>query len=442
MKRSVAMAALLIMLASVISAVASAATILTLDEAINRAMTANHHIQSLQAGTEAMEGQAQAEKNRWLGELVFNGGVALHDQDTLIRPITQDMMLAGPATMPFDDQYAFWKFDYRVPIYGGGAVKGSRESARLSASASSMATDRAILGIRHQVLVTYVDILSLDAQLLAWQDQKKALDSLLSHIELGQEAGKYSRVDLLKTQVEQQAVAMKLQALKLGRDTIYASLMALLGEDPQAAVEYELVPVGDAGMDSSFPSAAALVDSALINRGDLMAMKDVAAAQRMNASVVKGSRLPQVSVGGNFSGAHGGTIDFDDTYWSVNATVSIPLFDMGRRKNLSHKANLTARGAELDVLDMQSRIRAEVTAAVSAVANAESNITTQTTTLDLASEINRLERLRYDSGRGDIDNLLKSQSGQSLAEAALAEARHDLLIALNNLQLTVEGECR
>ncbi len=444
MRRSVGTLFLVVLLAQVSLAadVTSNTKLLPLDEAIARAMAANPHIQSLEAGTKAQEGQAQSEKNRWLGELMLSGGVALHDQNTLIRPITQEMMLAGPATMPFDDQFAFWNLAYRVPLYGGGAVSGARESAQLSATASNLATRRAILGIRHQVLVTYVDILSLEAQMAAWQAQKEALDSLVGHIELGREAGKYSRVDLLKTKVEQQNVALRAQSLQLGRATRYAALLALLGEKQNTGGEYELVPVADLGSGLTMPEAADLVDSALANRGDLRALKKIAAAQRVNAGIVSGSRLPQVSIGGNFSGTHGGTIDFDDTYWSVNATVSVPLLDMGRRKNLSTKADMTARSAELNVLDLEGKIRAEVAAAMAAVATANSHITTQQTTLELATEVSHLEQLRYDSGRGDIDNLLKSKSGQSLAEASLAEARHNLLIALNSLQLTIEGECR
>ena len=230
--------------------------------------------------------------------------------------------------------------------------------------------------------------------------------------------------------------------LILARETRYATLMALLGETGNQGITYKLLPVDDALFDVVHRPAADLIESALINRGDLKAMEHRAAAQRMNANVVGGSRLPQVSIGGNFSGAHGGNIDFDDTFWSVNATVSLPLFDMGRRNNLTTKANLTARSAELEALNLAATIRAEVTAAVAAVANARSNITTQQTMLELATEVSRLENLRYDTGRGDIDNLLASKSGQSMAEALLADARHNLLITLNNLQLTIEGECR
>ncbi len=444
MKRSVVtiLLATLLIVGSLADNTQAETATLHLDEAIAMAMAQNHHIQSLQAGSDAQASQARSEKHRWLGEVMLNGGMALHDEGVLIRPITQDIMMAGPADMPFDDQYMYWNLAYRVPLYNGGATSGMRESTRLSASASRMSTQRAILGIRHQVLVTYVGILSLDAQLSAWHAQKEALDSLLGHIEMGQDAGRYSHVDVLKTKVELQNVSMKVQALELGRQTRYASLMALLGETRNTALTYELVPVEDVGIGFPIPETSSLITSALSQRGDLQALKTKAAAQRANASVIKGSRLPQVSVGGNFSGSHGGNIDFDETYWSVNATVSIPLLDMGRRKHLSTKAKMTARGAELDVLDLEDRIRAEVSAALASVVNARSNIATQQITLELATEVSRLEQLRYDSGRGDIDNLLKSKSGRSLAQASLAEARHNLMIALNSMQLTIEGECR
>ena len=415
---------------------------LTLDEAIDRAMAANPLVQARAAGTVAEESGAQAEKNRWLGELTVRGGVALHGDDTLLRPITQEIMESGPANMPFDERFAFWSLDYRLPIYSGGALSGVRESAQFTAAASRRNLRVISLGIRHEVLKTYVNLLSVDARIIAWQEELEALDSLVGHIELGREAGKYSRVDVLKTRVEQQNVVAKIQSLQMEQETGYAALMALLGTDGETSTRYELAPVDVAAADTLLPTIAALVDSALARRSDLHAMQDVAAARWADASVIGGSRLPQVSIGGRLSGSHGGTIDFDDTWWSVDATVSMPLLDMGRRKNLARKADQYARSADLYVQDLAGRIRAEVMAAMAVVTNSRNNIITQQTTLELAGEVGRLEQLRYDAGRGDIDNLLRSRSGQRVAEAALTESRHDLLIALNNLQLTIEGECR
>jgi len=300
----------------------------------------------------------------------------------------------------------------------------------------------AVKGIRHQVLKTYVGLLSTDARIAASHAELNALNSLAGHIQLGQEAGKYSRVDLLKTQVQQQSVKAMNETLQLERSTGYANLMALLGEENRSENQYELRPLNSSAAEHPGLMTEALVDSALTRRTDLKALRDLAAAQRFNASAIGGSRLPQISVGGNFSGTHGGTNDFDDTFWSVNATVSLPLLDMGRRKNLAKKADLTAQSAALQVVDMEGQIRAEVVAAEAAVVNSRNNIEIQQSTLDLATEISRLENLRYESGRGDIDNLLKSLASQRVAEAALTQARNNLLTAWNNLQLTIEGECR
>ncbi len=415
---------------------------LSLDDAIARAMVTNPRIQALEAGTLAQESQAQSEKNRWLGELMLSGGVALNGDDTLIRPISSEIMSAGVANMPFDDRYAFWSLAYRLPLFTGGTVSGSRDATRLTAVASRRVLGRSTLEIRHQVLKTYASLLSLDAEIEAWQAELAALDGLLRHIQMGREAGKYSRVDLLKTQVQQQSVLTKNQALRQERQTQYAILMALIGETSGENNRYDLLPLEITQEVADTLLAGALVDSALVHRSDLKALKDLAAAQRFNAGAVGGSRWPQVSLGGNFSGTHGGSIDFDDTFWSVNATVSLPLLDMGRRNGLTAKANQTARQAELNVVDLESRIRTEVIAARAAVVNSRNNWQTQLKTLELAEEISRLEQLRYDSGRGDIDNLLQSLAGKSTAEAAVTQSSHNLLIALNNLQLTIEGDCR
>ena len=418
------------------------AVFLSLDEALHMAMESSPRIQSLAAGNQAQLSQAQSEENRWLGELMLNGGVAMVGDDTLIRPINSELMSGGMATLPFDERYAFWSLAYRLPIYTGGSVSGSKDAARRVALASQGNMSHAVKGIRHQVLKTYVGLLSTDARIAASHAELNALNSLAGHIQLGQEAGKYSRVDLLKTQVQQQSVKAMNETLQLERSTGYANLMALLGEENRSENQYELRPLNSSAAEHPGLMTEALVDSALTRRTDLKALRDLAAAQRFNASAIGGSRLPQISVGGNFSGTHGGTNDFDDTFWSVNATVSLPLLDMGRRKNLAKKADLTAQSAALQVVDMEGQIRAEVVAAEAAVVNSRNNIEIQQSTLDLATEISRLENLRYESGRGDIDNLLKSLASQRVAEAALTQARNNLLTAWNNLQLTIEGECR
>ncbi len=413
---------------------------LTLAGALDRAMQNNPKVQATAVAARAQDRGARAEKDRGLGELRFDGGVIRNSEATLIRPITPEILSSGVPDMPFDDQFAFWSLSYRVPVLGWGTVSGARETARLSALSSHGGARRTMWEIRHRVLATFVGLLSLEARKNAMGLELTALDSLVGHIELGRLAGQYSRVDLLKARVDRQTTVVGLQKLSAASQGQYAELMALMGVSETSPEPYQLVPVRYAPADTVLPPLGDLIAKALLDRSDLQAARNAAAAKRAIARVTKGNRLPQISIGAKLSGVHAGTIDYDDSYWAVDALVSVPLFDMGRRKNQSRKATLTARSAELDADDLVGRIRSEVTSALAAVENARSSMTTQQTTLELASEVSRLERLRYDSGRGDIDNLLRSRAERLLAEASLIQARHDFLIALDNLHLTIEGD--
>ena len=415
---------------------------LTLEQAVSRAMAANPGLQAAQADARARDRAARAENGRRLGELQLSGGVVRNSDKTLIRPMTPELLAAGPPNMPFDESFAYWSLGYRVPLLGWGTIGGARDAARLAAAAGSAAARRAAREIRHRVVATYVGLLSLDARIDALNHELAALDTLVAHIELGWRAGQYSRVDLLKARVERQTTTTRLRELQAARQGRYADLMALLGEKDVTPGHYRLVPVQPAAADTALPPRDALIARALSRRSDLRAAARTAAARRAAARSAAGSRWPQLSVGGRLTGVRAGTIDYDDTYWSVDATISMPLLDMGRRKNLARKADLEARSAELGVAELAGRIRAEVTAALADVARARSEVAAQQTTLELAGEVSRLEQLRYDARRGDIDHLLRALAERRLAEAALIQARHDLVIALDNLQLAIGGDER
>ena len=419
----------------------TAATVpLTLAEALARAEAANPRLRAAALDARARQRAAQAEAGRRFGELRLDGGLVRNSDATLVRPMTPDLLAAGVPAMPFADNYAFWALDYRVPLVGWGTVSGAREAARLGARAGAATAARTAAEIRHRVLATFLGVLALDEQIAALRQELAALDTLAAHVDLGERIGRYSRIDLLKSRVERENAAARLADLTAARRARYADLMALLGEQDPGATSYSLVPVTPAPADTVPPPVPELVATALARRSDLRAARAAAAARRAAARAARGARLPQLSVGGRLTGVHAGTIDYDDTYWTVDARLSLPLFDMGRRRQQARKAELEARGADLGAVDLADRIRAEVTAAAADVDRARGEIAARRAALDLAREVARLEQLRYDTGRGDMDDLLHALAQRRLAESALIRARYDLLTALDALHLACEGE--
>ncbi len=227
---------------------------LTLEQAVSRAMAANPGLQAAQADARARDRAARAENGRRLGELQLSGGVVRNSDKTLIRPMTPELLAAGPPNMPFDESFAYWSLGYRVPLLGWGTIGGARDAARLAAAAGSAAARRAAREIRHRVVATYVGLLSLDARIDALNHELAALDTLVAHIELGWRAGQYSRVDLLKARVERQTTTTRLRELQAARQGRYADLMALLGEKDVTPGHYRLLPVQPIRQHLQYPA--------------------------------------------------------------------------------------------------------------------------------------------------------------------------------------------
>ena len=88
----------------------------------------------------------------------------------------------------------------------------------------------------------------------------------------------------------------------------------------------------------------------------------------------------------------------------------------------------------------RGRVAANPDKCAADVDRARGEIAARQAALDLAREVARLEQLRYDNGRGDMDDLLHAIAQRRVAESALIRARYDLLTALDALHLACEGE--
>ena len=99
-----------------------------------------------------------------------------------------------------------------------------------------------------------------------------------------------------------------------------------------------------------------------------------------------------------------------------------------------------ASAARKRVTEVELRVRREVRSAVANVRLAEQAVENNRAALELAAEVSRIEQLKYNNGRGNIDDLLRARAQHKLSEAELVKARYDLLVALKNLKKTIEGE--
>ncbi len=413
---------------------------LSLAEAVQRAIHNNPGIQALQERSASEQNSVGARKLTRYGEVLLNGGISHNGDEVLVRPMTRELLSKGFLGLPFDDTYAYWSLQYRLPVYTGGALTQGISSARSGRDARENELAYAVTRVTYQVAEAYLGVLSVQEQVRAWEDYRDALCSLQGHIRLGVERGKFAEVDLLKVAFEIKDVDLKLEGLEREHVTGLADLEALLGEAEGPLKAYELEPVETTGINAPLPETAILVKTALQNRHDLRAVRRDAEAQARKVKVVRADRFPRVDLNARLNGADGLNIDYNDQYWSVSANVSVPLLDFGRRRNEVQRALHAASAAQRRVTELDAEVRRQVFSAVASFRMVEQAVQTRAAALSLAREVKRIEKLKYDSGSGTIDDLLRAEARARLSEAELVKARYDLLLARKNLRKTIEGE--
>ncbi len=416
---------------------------ISLDEAIKRAIDKNPAILALKAQVDSGKSAMLAEKARRYGEIILNGSITHTSDEVLVRPMTHDIMSGGFANMPFDDLNTMWSIGYRLPVYTGGALKSAYRAAALGMNARESELARTISIISYQVAEAYMGILGANEQITAWKTYIKTLKSLEKHIKLNVRQGKSAPVDILKVEYEIKGACLTIENLKRQKTILYAGLYALTGEPENGkSYELELVPFESFNIKLNLPQIEKLEKAALKNRHDLKAMRHFAGVQDMKVKGAKAGRLPQITLDTRVSGARGLNLGYDDQYWSVSASFSIPIFDFGKRRHNIEKNLHDAAAAKQRAKELELMIKKEVRSAVSNVRLAQKEIETHKSALALAKEVSRIEQLKYDNGRGNIDDLLQAKARQKLSEARLVKSRYDLLVALKNLRKTIEGDIK
>ncbi|NOZ12667.1 MAG: TolC family protein [Acidobacteria bacterium] len=420
--------------------IAAVAQNLTLKGAIRQAYDANPSVRALMESVQSQKENAAAVKRLKFGELMLNGGVTKSSDATLIRPMTKELISAGFTTMPFDDELTYWNLDYRVPLFTSGQLKASERIAKSGSSAQMYRLNSLKWSIRYRVTSSYTNLLAVNRELGAWQDYLNALNSLSNHIEIGIKNGKYARLDLLKVRYEIETARLKIAGLNQRKKALTTSLASLIGVNPDKTSDFHLAEVNLENVPEKIPGISELTEKAVKNRSDLKRMKELESISRQHLKIAKAARLPKVSFDAKLNSVNGGNIDYNDRFWSATVNVSIPIFDMGRRRREVRKALHGIKSAAHQVDEARLQVQSEVIDAIAGVNRASRDVDAAKASLSFAKEVARLEQLKYDNGRGDIDDLLRAKSRKKLAETDLIQAKTDYFVAVENLRKTVEGE--
>lgn len=409
---------------------------LSLDEAIARAQKSSPGLLALAGSTEAAEHEAAAARRRRWGDLDAVASYQLHSDDVIVRPISRQLLAGGFANLPFDDQQWHYGVTAEIPVYLGGKLASSIEIAELSAKTSRALLTGTRWQVRFNVTSLYVTAQSLDAVDDALSHQLAALETTASHLDLMVSVGKAPKLDRLKVEEELQGVRAQRAAVRADRRKVGALLLSLMGQDPSARVEVDPLPEGEPELAASAAELRGELDGASTVRRARLALEQADAGVK----VARSELIPKVVADGSYLVNEGQSLEHSYDTWSISMGVIVPLFHGGSRfervaaaRQRRSAAAQSLHKARLDAAAELEDGLAQLDAAHVAVGAARARVSA-------GAEAARIETIRYDTGAGTIEDLLRAEARAAGAEAALARARAQVLSAAARINSLVEKE--
>ncbi|WP_394787144.1 efflux transporter outer membrane subunit [Rhodoferax sp.] len=324
---------------------------------------------------------------------------------------------------------ASWEIDF------WGRVRSLQDAALQNYLATDAARQAATVALVAQVANSYFALRELDERIALAQQTTTSRAESLRIFQRRVAAGATSRLNL--TQVETlftqaQALAVQLQQARASQMHALTLLVGAPGDVESTA--------GSPGV--ALELRAGLPSDLLLLRPDIRAAEHQLLAANANIGAARAAFFPRVALTSSWGTASAeldGLFAGGSQAWSFAPSISLPIFDAGRRSN-NLALTETRRDMELAQYDkaVQSAFR-DVSDALSARRWLTEQTAIAQTTLATQTERARLSQMRFDNGAAAYLDVLDAQRDLLAAQQQLVQTRYALLASRVGLYAALGG---
>ena len=327
----------------------------------------------------------------------------------------------------------------RMPLYTSGRLESQvraseylTESAKQQFIRSSRELIFNVSNVFYSILGQKEVVGSLVFSQKALEEQRKRVQELL-------DSQKAARVDLLRTEVRLADIDQKI--LREGnvlviQKSILANLMGVENLKGPVKLQGELKPKDfTADLNHSFAVA-------LGQRSDYQAAKARVEAQNENLDAAKAGRGPVVSLeaayGNRWSaGSTVGGSNMAEDVGRIGVVAAIPLFEGGRIRARIRRERSSLFAQKEALRELQLQVQLEVETAVSNIESTKARVESIEKAVEQGKESLRIEREKYDLGKGTIVDVLDAQAALLEAQTSFYRAMADYNVAVAQWRLAV-----
>ena len=342
------------------------------------------------------------------------------------EPITANRYTVGVGVTGFE--LDFW-----------GRVKNLSEAARSQYLATEEAARAFRLSLIRDVATTYFASREAEERIQLAEATVKSRKEGLRIARKRLDAGVTSALDFRQSETLLTQAEAELAALKLAKAQSENYLAVLTG----GPVPTQLPAAIPLASQTQMPAlTAGLPSELLVARPDILAAEERLRAARANIGAARAAFFPSISLTGSVG--FGSTeldslVGSDGLSWSFGPSISLPIFDWGRRKG-----NLSVAEAREDIAvatyerTVQGAFQ-EVSDTLAGRRYLAEQVEAQRRGLEATRQIARLARLRYQEGVADYLEVLDAERNLFSAEQALIQLHRTQADNLASLYVALGG---
>jgi outer membrane protein TolC len=409
---------------------------LMLNEAVQIALANNPDVAAATWDSEAARSRYDyAVGTRW-PRLSIVGGYTHHLDEQRLLPVRQP---GDPAILSRD--IVSGDLVLTMPIFTGGRQVSQIRAAELLQQSAEHRLARSREELVFNVSSVFFSILAQRQVIESLEFSGRTLQEHLSRVDALIAVQKAAKVDRMRTEVRLADVRQRLVQEKNVMAIQHRALASLLGVEGQSgapAIEGDL----EVDQDVSVPELQTALTAAWSGRDDYLAARSALEAQARNVDAARAGHSPIVFLQGSYGGrwAAGpttGTGEELDDIGRIGIGAEIPIFEGGQinAQVQEQRAALAAARERLRKLELQ--IRLDIETALLNMRSSHERIVAIQTAVEQAQESLRIERERYDLGKGAIVDVLDAQSALLDSQTNYSRALADYNVSLAQLKLAM-----
>ncbi|MCR5758487.1 MAG: TolC family protein [Selenomonas sp.] len=378
---------------------------LSLQEAINMALSQNTGIKVTQKGEDTAKYALEEARGNNGFSVGLSDSLSTSKNNGADRQDSNSLSLTG-----------------KLPLYSGGKNQANIKKAKMGVESASLETQRAREDLKLKVIKAYYDALEAKKTVAVRQETADKYQEHYTNVSQLYAAGSKAKIDVIRSQVELSDARQNLIKAENSYEVDLAILRNYLNIDRseplQLTTDFSYLPFGQ--------DMGTCLDYAYSNRKDLLVDKKKWEQQEQAIKAARSGYLPSLNLSVGLSESQRFHPDSDNSHGtSATLGLSWDIFDSGVTRAQVKTAETSRDVAKLNYLKDKEQIDLDVRQAYYNMREAEKRFNSTQDAVHQAEEDAFIAREKYRAGEGLMLDIIDAQEALSTARLNYISAQYD-----------------